>query len=63
MGEKTIQQLQSLPNPYVGPRPFTAAERDRFFGREQEANQRFGVADLAPLDHPLQLSTVEGAYF
>jgi formylglycine-generating enzyme required for sulfatase activity/flagellar basal body-associated protein FliL len=28
-----------LANPYVGPRPFTAAEAGRFFGREQEANQ------------------------
>jgi hypothetical protein len=27
----------SLPNPYVGPRTFEAADRTRFFGREQEA--------------------------
>jgi WD40 repeat protein len=39
LGERTIHRLKTLPNPYVGPRPFTAAERDRFFGREQEANQ------------------------
>jgi hypothetical protein len=28
-----------LTNPYVGPRPFSAAEAERYFGREQEANQ------------------------
>ncbi len=39
LGEQTVRRLQALPNPYVGPRPFTSAERDRFFGREQEANQ------------------------
>ena len=26
-------------NPYVGPRPFTKDEKDRFFGRDQEASQ------------------------
>jgi len=28
-----------LTNPYVGPRPFGAAEAGRYFGRDQEANQ------------------------
>ncbi len=32
-------EQQNAPNPYVGPRPFTTDERDRFFGREQEASQ------------------------
>lgn len=30
-------------NPYVGPRPFSTADRDRFFGRDQEAR------DLVPM--------------
>lgn len=29
--------MTTVSNPYVGPRPFTAAERGRFFGREREA--------------------------
>lgn len=29
----------ALANPYVGPRPFSAAEAGRFFGREPEASQ------------------------
>ncbi len=28
-----------LPNPYVGPRMFTRADQDRFFGRENEARE------------------------
>ena len=39
MTQQSIVEQQTLPNPYVGPRPFTSDERDRFFGREQEANQ------------------------
>jgi WD40 repeat protein len=35
----TAELSKTSPNPYVGPRPFTSAEKDRFFGREQEANQ------------------------
>ncbi|MBI1880637.1 MAG: hypothetical protein HYR94_20875 [Chloroflexi bacterium] len=31
----------ALANPYVGPRPFSAAEAGHFFGREQEANQEY----------------------
>ncbi len=30
-------------NPYVGPRTFTRQERDRFFGREQEARDLFSL--------------------
>lgn len=30
-------------NPYVGPRTFTRQERDRFFGREREANELFSL--------------------
>ena len=29
--------MASSDNPYVGPRPFSQAEADRFFGREREA--------------------------
>ncbi len=29
--------MSPIPNPYVGPRPFTQADSDRFFGREREA--------------------------
>ena len=36
-------QSAETPSPYPGPRPFTAAERDRFFGRARE------VQDLAAL--------------
>lgn len=32
----------SVDNPYVGPRAFTRAEADRFFGREREARQLLG---------------------
>ena len=31
----------SATNPYVGPRPFATAERERFFGREREARELF----------------------
>ena len=34
---------QAVSNPYVGPRPFTAKDRNRFFGRDREAR------DLIPL--------------
>ena len=30
-------------NPYVGPRTFSRQERDRFFGREQEARDLFSL--------------------
>ncbi len=30
-------------NPYIGPRTFTRQERDRFFGREQEARDLFSL--------------------
>lgn len=34
-----IDNKPAVPNPYVGPRPFTKDEKDRFFGRDQEASQ------------------------
>ena len=35
--------MTQLDNPYVGPRTFTRQERDRFFGREREANDLFSL--------------------
>jgi len=31
--------VEAAVNPYVGPRTFTYAERERFFGREREARE------------------------
>src|SRR5262245_25371255 len=33
-----MSMVATSSNPYVGPRTFTLAEKDRFFGREQEAS-------------------------
>src|SRR6266545_654634 len=37
IGTGTIMDARH--NPYIGPRTFTEKERDRFFGREREANE------------------------
>jgi hypothetical protein len=36
-------------NPYIGPRTFTAGERDRFFGREREASDLLALVISAQL--------------
>jgi WD40 repeat protein len=39
MMSNPIDHQPVIQNPYVGPRPFTTDEKDRFFGRDQEASQ------------------------
>ncbi len=52
----------SLPDPYIGPRTFTLAERDRFFGREREARELLALRCLRAVG-PLLCSVGRGEKF
>ena len=40
--------MQTLSEPYVGPRPFEQTDREVFFGRDQEANELVSLITAHP---------------